>query len=254
MTEFARGLLLVITVIFVATPAPIQLIMLLTVGVCIGTLMRDSVMVRRAHVLEQLDGITDIVADKTGTLTMNKMRVKAALIRGKTYQGKDVEQIEGFAGFEEVIDNLLMNSNGKYDFDQKKFVGGGMTDIALTDFLDTCKINFEDKLKKAQESIELSIPFTSRRKRTITAIKKSNGDVRVLVKGASELILFACAKLVSDTGAKVDLDESNRGQIQQTIQDFAEKAMRTVAIGYNDFSVEQWEKMKSENGNFEDLD
>ena len=74
-------------------------------------------MVRRAHVLEQLDGITDIVADKTGTLTMNKMRVKAALIRGKTYQGKNVEQIEGFAGFEEVIDNLLMNSNGKYDFD-----------------------------------------------------------------------------------------------------------------------------------------
>ena len=52
MTEFARGLLLVITVIFVATPAPIQMIMLLTVGVCIGTLLKDNVMVRRAHVLE----------------------------------------------------------------------------------------------------------------------------------------------------------------------------------------------------------
>ena len=36
------------------------------------------------------------------------------------------------------------------------------------------------------------IPFNSRRKRQLVAFKRPSGEIRVLVKGASEIILYNC--------------------------------------------------------------
>ena len=80
MTELSRGVLLIITLLFVGTPS--QLIFVLSVAKVANELTKIGILTRNLQSIEKLDGITDILAEKSGVLTEDRMTVRAAYING----------------------------------------------------------------------------------------------------------------------------------------------------------------------------
>ena len=59
-------------------------------------------------------------------------------------------------------------------------------------FLDDHNLDWRDQMIQRRFEVVYEIPFNSRRKRQLVAFKRPSGEIRVLVKGASEIILYNC--------------------------------------------------------------
>ena len=83
----------------------------------------------------------------------------------------------------------------------------------------------------------MAVKFTSSRKRYTRVCRSADGQkVTVFSKGASELNLRRCTKVISHDGTIKDLDDQARVNVQKWIDDFAQKAMKTIGISYREFS------------------
>ena len=73
-------------------------------------------------------------------------------------------------------------------------------------------------------------------------VELPGGGLRAHCKGASEIILAACDKVLNSNGEVVPLDEESTSHLKATINQFASEALRTLCLAYveleNGFSPE----------------
>lgn len=126
-----------------------------------------------------------------------------------------------------------------------KFVGN-KTESALLRMLDWDFRDLKDQsyaeIREEAETVML-FPFSSERKAMATAIKlKEGGKYRLLVKGAAEAILDLCvdrAKLESgDIEEREKLDEKGKKEVEDLIEEYASRSLRTIAMAYRDY--DEW--------------
>ncbi|CBI33695.3 unnamed protein product, partial [Vitis vinifera] len=70
------------------------------------------------------------------------------------------------------------------------------------------------------------------------------GGLRAHTKGASEIILAACDKMIDSNGEVVPLDEASIDHLKATINQFASEALRTLCLAY--MELENGEKSEEE--------
>lgn len=58
--------------------------------------------------------------------------------------------------------------------------------------------------------------------------------VRAQMKGASEIVLAQCDKVMDAEGKVVPMDDATRENIKKQITSYADNALRTIAIAYKD--------------------
>merc|ERR1711871_658801 len=88
-------------------------------------------------------------------------------------------------------------------------------------------------------------PFSSERKR-MSWIVPSKGGYRLHCKGASEVVLARCTKiLLCDSNEEVDMTPEYRQRVLDHIKMFANEANRTLVMAYRDFEAgyENWERV-----------
>jgi magnesium-transporting ATPase (P-type) len=99
------------------------------------------------------------------------------------------------------------------------------TDISMADLMKRASTNMED-IKKKHNVLDsydgkIRFPFSSSRKRMSTIIENATGnggyDKRLLIKGASEMILKCCDKYVDESGNTVPLDDNTVSQVKAII-------------------------------------
>ena len=81
-------------------------------------------------------------------------------------------------------------------------VKGNVTEVGLIKFLMNSRVDVVSMLdmKKDESFIELQIPFNSHRKRQTTAVRHKNGKIRVYVKGAPEIVIERCSRMIDKNG------------------------------------------------------
>lgn len=79
----------------------------------------------------------EICTDKTGTLTMNKMKVQRSLLEGVDYAQMDEATFSGLGSADTIIDTLVLNTTAFYQLDKdgKEVGAGNVTEIGLLDYL-----------------------------------------------------------------------------------------------------------------------
>ena len=86
--------------------------------------------------------------------------------------------------------------------------------------------------------------LTSRRKRMSTVISNATGegdyDKRLLVRGASELILASCSHFLASDGQRFDISDDKRGEINEVINREGQRGRRTVVVAYRDLEPGQF--------------
>ncbi|PWW77009.1 calcium-translocating P-type ATPase [Tuber magnatum] len=193
--RFMRILITAITVVVVAVPEGLPLAVTLALAFATTRMLKDNNLVRVLRACETMGNATTICSDKTGTLTQNKMTVDQLIAADS---GDDVP---------------IAEFNGEVTFI------GSKTETALLgfarDFLGMGPVNEE----RANSEIVQLIPFDSARKCMGSAIRLPNGGYRMFVKGASEILLAKCNRIVNDVSAsgllESQLTEENRRALNQ---------------------------------------
>ena len=64
-------------------------------------------------------------------------------------------------------------------------------------------------------------------------------DKRIHLKGASEIVLGNCSKWMNQDGQVQELDDSMKQHLLKIIENYAEKALRTICLAYKDLKANE---------------
>jgi len=231
------GIALAVAVVPEALPAVI------TISLAIGVqrLVKRNALVRRLAAAETLGSTSIICSDKTGTLTKDQMTVRAVhadrrtfAVTGAGYDPVGEFQLDGQAVAvpAEAQDLLLaaaLASDAQLGFTPADGwrVRGDPTEGAL--LVAARKAGLDDKAVLDQRFPRVDeVPFTSESKRMTTLHRTAGGTV-AYVKGAPEVVLPACSRVLGADGER-DLADPERQGLRGVVESMARGALRVLAV------------------------
>lgn len=237
-----------VTIVVVAVPEGLPLAVTLSLAFAMKKMMNDQALVRHLAACETMGSSTSICSDKTGTLTTNHMTVVKACICGNIKEFSSSKEV--ISSFSEVPDSaikillqsILLNTGGEVVVNKegKLEVLGTPTDTALLEFGLALGGDFLAE-RRTSKLIKVE-PFNSVKKRMGIVLELPEGGLRAHCKGASEIILAACDKVVDTKGEVVLLDEASINELKFTIERFASEALRTLCLAYMEMGNEYSDK------------
>ncbi|MFD2760507.1 calcium-translocating P-type ATPase, SERCA-type [Lentibacillus juripiscarius] len=234
---FLAGVSLAVAAIPEGLPA------IVTVALSLGVqrMIRKNAVVRKLSAVETLGCASVICSDKTGTMTENQMTVKEVFLNGKMlYVTGDGYDINGdyfwnkenvgntFPNLEKMLLYGMLCNNASLIVKKGKYaVDGDPTDGAL--LVAARKLGLQRKLHDNYRIIK-EFPFDSERKRMSVVIEDENNMRFLITKGAPEVLLPRSAYMMKEDGRTL-LNSGDESHIHDTIDNMADKALRTLAIG-----------------------
>jgi Ca2+-transporting ATPase len=203
-------LLVAISVAVAAIPEALPAVITIALALGAKRMVANNALVRKLSAVETLGSVTYICTDKTGTLTLNKMKVveTANHPEGDTASEGELPLLE-----------IAMILNNDVSADAAGAVLGDPTEIALYEYAGgrTEGRSIND-IRSQYERIE-EIPFDSDRK-CMTTIHRYGERYLVITKGAAESIAL---RMASADASQWMLDETEL---------LAHKGMRVLAFAY----------------------
>lgn len=212
------ALTLSVTVIVVAVPEGLPMMITLVLSSNMKRMVKNNVMVRKMIGIETAGNINILFTDKTGTLTRGKLEVVGFMGGSLKEYGSETSLVDT-----KIYDMVKMcsiyNNSSSYSVDG--IIGGNITDRALLGF-------FSDDFRSVKKIS--SISFDSKNKYSSTFVDDS-GTKYNLVKGAPEVILSKCTRYYSDMG---DIRSFyNKSKINEVINLKASNGIRVLALAYS---------------------
>ncbi|CAJ1055996.1 plasma membrane calcium-transporting ATPase 1-like isoform X1 [Xyrichtys novacula] len=238
-----------VTVLVVAVPEGLPLAVTISLAYSVKKMMKDNNLVRHLDACETMGNATAICSDKTGTLTMNRMTVVQTYIAGCYYKKvPEPDQIPA-----KPLDLLIQGIGVNCAYTTKimppeKEGGlprqiGNKTECAL--------LGLSLDLRRDYQTVRNEIPeeklfkvytFNSVRKSMSTVLKNYDGSYRMYSKGASEILLRKCCKiLVAGGDAKAFRPRDRDELVKKVIEPMASEGLRTICLAYKDFSASEGE-------------
>ncbi|XP_071741724.1 putative calcium-transporting ATPase 11, plasma membrane-type [Rutidosis leptorrhynchoides] len=226
-----------VTIIVVAVPEGLPLAVTLSLAFAMKKLMDDKALVRHLSACETMGSSTCICTDKTGTLTTNHMVVDKIWVSGKTKNAKESSNLPENVSkvllqciFECTGSEVVKETNGKTS------ILGTPTESAILEYGlllggDFGVVRSEIELLKME-------PFNSKKKMMSVITALPGGQKRAFCKGASEIVLGKCDKIIDDGGEIITMTEEKRRLITKVINEFADNALRTLCLAYIDVEGE----------------
>ncbi|XP_045892342.1 plasma membrane calcium-transporting ATPase 1-like [Micropterus dolomieu] len=232
-----------VTVLVVAVPEGLPLAVTISLAYSVKKMMKDNNLVRHLDACETMGNATAICSDKTGTLTMNRMTVVQAYIAGNLYKKvPEPDQIPA-----KILDLLIQGIGVNCAYTTKimppeKEGGlarqvGNKTECAL--------LGLSLNLHRDYQTIRNEIPeeklfkvytFNSVRKSMSTVLKNHDGSYRMYSKGASEILLRKCSKILMASGeAKAFKPQDRDNLVKKVVEPMASEGLRTICLAYKDF-------------------
>ncbi|XP_064333112.1 plasma membrane calcium-transporting ATPase 4 isoform X5 [Camelus dromedarius] len=243
---FVKFFIIGITVLVVAVPEGLPLAVTISLAYSVKKMMKDNNLVRHLDACETMGNATAICSDKTGTLTMNRMTVVQAYIGDTRYHQVPSPDVLVPKVLDLIVNGISINSAYTSKILPPEKEGGlprqvgNKTECALLGFVTDLKQDYHAvRSEVPEEKLYKVYTFNSVRKSMSTVIQKPGGGFRMYSKGASEIILRKCNRILDKKGEAVPFKSKDRDEmIRAVIEPMASEGLRTICIAYRDFSVE----------------
>lgn len=240
-TKVLDAFIAAVTIVVVAVPEGLPLAITLGLAFAMRKMMRDNNHVRRLEACETMGSATQLNADKTGTLTQNRMTVVEAhwnnhhvLYDGPTNDNTDDKIIsDGYR--EAVCTSISINTQANLEFTAGGLINhlGNKTECALLQHVHKWHRDYS-QIRKTHPVFRVYM-FDSVKKRMSTAERLPNNMVRVHTKGAPELLLKSCdSELCHDGYSVCPLTDARRAEILNAVEDMASRGLRTLLLAVQD--------------------
>ncbi|MDR1395339.1 MAG: calcium-translocating P-type ATPase, PMCA-type, partial [Deltaproteobacteria bacterium] len=245
-----RFFMVAVTIIVVAVPEGLPMSVTLSLAYSMRKMTAANNLVRHMHACETIGAATVICSDKTGTLTMNQMKVNSVdfsnLPKGELPQGRELD-LAAEAVAANSTANLMPDESGRLT---KPL--GNPTESALLLWLEENGLGYLGLRTKFDLKGQLT--FSTERKYMATIGKGVLDGLTLHVKGAPEIILSKSAFRRGEGGDIVPLTEDIRAQITRDLKTEQERGMRslglavmTVPAGQPEFSQDEIIGLVSQN-------
>lgn len=227
-----------VTIIVVAVPEGLPLAVTLSLAFAMKKLMNDKALVRHLSACETMGSASCICTDKTGTLTTNHMVVTKIWIGERSIdvsgnKSTDIVKSEISGALDILLQVIFQNTSSEVIKDEgKTSILGTPTESALLEFGLLLGGDF-DAQRREFKIIKME-PFSSVRKKMSVLIAHPHGGVRAFCKGASEIVLGMCNKVIDCNGETVNLSREEANNITDVINSFACEALRTLCLAFKD--------------------
>ncbi|MFN8647365.1 MAG: cation-translocating P-type ATPase [Gemmatimonadales bacterium] len=198
-----------------------------TVALALGArrMIRARALVRHLPAVETLGSVTVICADKTGTLTENRMQVERCWVDRVETAGPPAAAGDGtWPAFLEA----LALCHDVHPGESGALVGDPL-EVALLDLVRQAGVDLASTARARPRLAEL--PFTSERAR-MTTLHQAGGGLVAYTKGSPERVLAGCTDRGSD-GAARPLDA---GEVLEVAAAMAATGLRVIAVAMRRFA------------------
>nr|XP_020652622.1 plasma membrane calcium-transporting ATPase 4 isoform X2 [Pogona vitticeps] len=240
---FVKFFIIGVTVLVVAVPEGLPLAVTISLAYSVKKMMKDNNLVRHLDACETMGNATAICSDKTGTLTMNRMTVVQAYVGDTHYrQIPDPEAILPKT-LDLIVNGVAINSAYTSKILPPEKEGGlprqvgNKTECALLGFVLDLKQDYQAVRNEVpEEKLYKVYTFNSVRKSMSTVVKNPDGGFRMYSKGASEILLRKCTKILDKNGEPRIFKVKDRDEmVKKVIEPMACQGLRTICLAFRDF-------------------
>ena len=228
-----------------AIPEGLPAVVTIALALSVGRMVRRGALIRRLHAVETLGCANVICSDKTGTLTENRMTVRAVRTPGLslevggggteahgqfTLEGKPVRPAS-YPDLALLLDIAVLCSNAAVspigqDGAQLR-LEGEPTEAAL--LVLAAKAGIWRSARPYRPGKE--VPFDSTRKMMSLGVRREDGQAFLFCKGAPDLLLDRCTHYL-ENGHTRPLSPAMRKKILQWNDQMAAQALRVLGFAF----------------------
>ena len=204
VTELIRTLTLAISVVVVAVPEGLPMMITVVLSSNMKRMLRSGVLVRRLVGIETSGAVDMLFTDKTGTLTTGKLSVASFITSGGEF-GSVRSMPKAIV---QSIKNGALACSSVFN----------QTEKAINSFAGV-------KVRAADRHGEV-IPFDSSRKYAAGLI-----DGRTYIRGAAEYLLPSCTAYLDGSGEIRPMTDERRNALMQAVRDLSSGSCRVLLHG-----------------------
>ncbi len=222
-----NALIVSIALSVAAVPEGLPTIVTLTLALGSRRFLKNHILIKRLSSVETLGDVDVICSDKTGTITEGRMKVVSLFLNNKIFESdKNPSNLDKLLTIGVLCNEANLDENS-----------GSPTELSLLRFAKSKRF----KLKNHEKIFE--IPFSHERKFMLT-VHKINSKFYVSVKGAPEVILNKCSRILLGSRI-VRLSPSQRRRIINYINSSSERGLRNIGFAYKE--IKQFNPNKVDN-------
>ena len=225
--DFFDILMLSISLAVAAIPEGMSSIITIILSLGMSAMAKRNVIIRKMASVETL-GSTDVIcSDKTGTITQNKMIVKALYVNDKIYSDNDDIDTSSILFLDASLNHNVTKNNGKYLGDE--------TEVAIYKYIESINYPIKKEYKRIKE-----YPFDSDRK-MMSTVNKVNDKMYSFTKGSLDSIIKNCTSYVINDKV-MPLTTEYKQKIFEIEKDLSAKSLRLIAYAFKNNDVDNPEK------------
>uniref|UniRef100_A0A673JYT5 Calcium-transporting ATPase n=1 Tax=Sinocyclocheilus rhinocerous TaxID=307959 RepID=A0A673JYT5_9TELE len=252
---FVKFFIIGVTVLVVAVPEGLPLAVTISLAYSVKKMMKDNNLVRHLDACETMGNATAICSDKTGTLTTNRMTAVQCYVGDVHYKAIPDPSSIPPKTLEILVNAISLNSAYTTKILPPDKEGGlpkqvgNKTECGLLGLVLDLKRDYQTVRNQIpEENLYKVYTFNSVRKSMSTIIKLPDSSFRMYSKGASEIVLKKCSRILNEVGEPRVFRPRDRDEmVKKVIEPMACDGLRTICVTYRDFPADPEPNWEDEN-------